>query len=356
MYRSKLSTLAVALAIRYYDQRLALQWVLRNIHVFGGDPAAVTIFGQTAGAGRWERERFFFPFSSCVTNRRPISVDELITTHPINPPFRAAILQSGQVPIYGKVNNDTVSWDTLAERLNCSTQPDVLKCMRAANATTIVSIIEHLNLPFTPVKDNITELQNPELARKSGNIARVPILAGTTAQEGRVFGERQPSFFCSFFFPVFSSKQRFPMRCWPIIIFFFSLFSLQPEYGQDNTTAALTALVGNHPNATEQEYSIGSTANGWPITDDYDQISAIYTDAIYQCPMAIVVNDFAERGHPDLALPVQRHLPGHPAPSRVGCLPRFWRYAFYFHLASPLLSLFWGPSYSCPPLFSKIFC
>jgi Carboxylesterase family len=159
-------------------------------------------------AGERERERFFFPFSppanSCVTNRRPISVDELITTHPINPPFRAAILQSGQVPIYGKVNNDTVSWDTLAERLNCSTQPDVLKCMRAANATTIVSIIEHLNLPFTAVKDNITELQNPELARKSGNIARVPILAGTTAQEGRVFGERQPLFsvplFSLFFF------------------------------------------------------------------------------------------------------------------------------------------------------------
>jgi carboxylesterase type B len=52
MYRSKLSTLTVALAIRYYDQRLALQWVQRNIHVFGGDPAAVTIFGQAAGAGR----------------------------------------------------------------------------------------------------------------------------------------------------------------------------------------------------------------------------------------------------------------------------------------------------------------
>jgi hypothetical protein len=72
--------------------------------------------------------------------------------------------------------------------------------MRAANATTIVSIIEHLNLPFTPVKDNITELQNPELARKSGNVDRVPILAGTTAQEGRVFGEKQ-TLFLPFFSP-----------------------------------------------------------------------------------------------------------------------------------------------------------
>ena len=31
------------------DQTMSLEWVQRNIHVFGGDKTQVTIFGESAG-------------------------------------------------------------------------------------------------------------------------------------------------------------------------------------------------------------------------------------------------------------------------------------------------------------------
>ncbi len=132
---------------------------------------------------------------------------------PINPPFRAAILHSGQAGIYNKVTNGTVAWDALAQQLNCSTQPDVLNCVRAANASTIISILENSVLFFNPAKDNVTDLQDPEIARKLGNVARVSVLVGTIAQDGSVYDEKQPLILSSSFFNSSSSKHRFLMRC-----------------------------------------------------------------------------------------------------------------------------------------------
>lgn len=119
----------------------------------------------------------------------PVAIDSLLTSFPKNstPPFRAAILQSGQYSYNAAPLMSSVpSWNFLTASLSCPGKySSNLTCVRAANATAIQNIINVNALDFSPVSDNVTLVTNPAARRLSGNIANVPVLGGTNAQEGR---------------------------------------------------------------------------------------------------------------------------------------------------------------------------
>lgn len=229
----------------YLDQRLALSWVQRNIIAFGGDPRWVTIIGESAGAG---------------------SIDALVTAPPNPITFQGAILQSGSASGGDTLTldpaNSTESWMKAVEVAKCS-GGDALKCMRDLPASQLKEIVERNALDFGPKADGgITLANNPRRMRiESKNdttlIARVPLLIGTTADEGRL--EQLKG-----------------------IDFESALAQLIPS---DAVSEELVEML-------RKAYAIGSPG----IYNEFDQITKLVTEFGAQCQAKLTSEDSAEAG------------------------------------------------------------
>jgi len=160
------------------DQLAALAWVRENIAAFGGDPANITLFGESAGA---------------------MSVGTLLGTPRARGLFSRAILQSGAASnVYDREDALRVA-ETFMKELGLAAE-DVdglrarpLEAVLAAQDRAVAQLLGVVpQLPFQPVVDGDVLPRSPLAAIAEGLSREVSVLIGTNLEEQKLYSPTDP--------------------------------------------------------------------------------------------------------------------------------------------------------------------
>ncbi|QRV74290.1 Carboxylesterase family [Ceratobasidium sp. AG-Ba] len=171
------------------DTRLAVEWMRANAAVFGGNPAKMTLGGESVGAE--------------MTNLYMFAYHE-------NPIVRAAIMQSGDTlqPMWPL--NEQIAY--IAQDLKCPTGKGLLDCLRRVPGDQLRQSLLNTKTQFQPVVDNVTVFKDAVRQTKLGKTARIPLLIGTNKDEGTLIVEGEPTAYLNATVPYVASRNlNFPL-------------------------------------------------------------------------------------------------------------------------------------------------
>eukprot|EP01062_Namystynia_karyoxenos_P074337 TRINITY_DN71228_c0_g1_i1.p1 TRINITY_DN71228_c0_g1~~TRINITY_DN71228_c0_g1_i1.p1 ORF type:complete len:674 (+),score=217.57 TRINITY_DN71228_c0_g1_i1:65-2023(+) len=294
------------------DQRLAMSWIRDNIAAFGGDPARVTLFGQSSGAAS-------------------------IAVHMVAPRsaglFHSAILESGSYANWISYSMQAAegNYGRVLERIGCGglNGSDAVSCMLGTDARSMqlageVSFHDvgcRDGCAWAPVIDGAELADEPWLLLRRGHFNEVPVLHGSCAHDGRDF---------------VNDVTRLPQNsgvagfiAWAEAAFGYlpAAAKLQPPESSGsfpNITAALLDIYAPEVQAGPLRPQTGQAPHGWPEQGWNQSAAEVETDFAYRCPARRTSADIARAGVPAWEYVFMHLAPGHHFADH-GCeLPYVW--------------------------------
>jgi len=152
------------------DQQAALRWLQAELKAFGGDPAQVTIFGESAGG------------DSVLLHGASRKSTGL---------FRAGIVESGMLGAATR-QKATQQTERLAQRVGCAEKSSMRDCMRKKSIAELAAADDfqfnpYGALPWSPVIDEVHFQQHPATLYKQGKVNDVPLMLGSNTDDANFF-------------------------------------------------------------------------------------------------------------------------------------------------------------------------
>jgi len=152
------------------DQIKALQWVQEHIARFGGDPARVLVFGESAGA-----------VNTCMLLVSPLASGL----------FTRAAMESGACTVKTLAGRATTSASYVSD-LGCDPDANTKECLMALDAAALIGPLQKpfsggiVTQTFGPAIDGWLLPQDPMTALQTGQFNHMPLLTGSNSDETAV--------------------------------------------------------------------------------------------------------------------------------------------------------------------------